>query len=695
MDADYIATLRKAIYKTEDVNSLEEPIVSSTFCDRCLSCITYLSEFHTKAPYRDVNDVITNQFTFKHHECLPELKRSGLAGCHMCSLLCTLAPAQRAYWQPSETESEVYITGTYGLQAKFENSGFASISVEIDGADTASEFVNLLAWREKPMSTLMPLLSWSTSSQACLELAASWLNNCREHHDVCHIDNATGILPRRLLDITFVGNDICVRLVSSTIVSADWRYVTLSHCWGRRPPLKLLQSNLCTFEAAIPIHSLPKTFLDAVFVTVALGFRYLWIDALCIIQDLESDWQDQIPQMGSIYRLSELTIAALYARDGSQGCFSTRNPLQHSTCQVQVTDKEWYIEAPTDTWQHYSPTKHFDGELPALHTRGWVVQERAMTPRTLFFGENMIYWECIECIASELNPIFENVREVATKNASKGIYSQHRGGSKLNEDKAISRAIASWGGLKTVVGHLSEPRINRGPFWRWQPFWNRIVEEYTECSLTFARDKWPAISALAAHVENMVGEKLVHGLWRNHLASELQWRCFEEAKRTDSGFPSWSWLFIEGPISARNTEIESSRLRNLEDTANAWVDSGNDRIVVVQAPSLQFASVLPEDSKREYVIHEADDTSLEKGLWTADYAMPKPRETWALQFQTVVQHDRAGKTCRTYMGLVVIPHPETDDLWLRVGHYVFKMPPATEELQQRRNLGQIRTFRLA
>lgn len=34
---------------------------------------------------------------------------------------------------------------------------------------------------------------------------------------------------------------------------------------------------------------LPKTGQDAVFIVRKLGFRYLWVDSLCIIQDDEDD----------------------------------------------------------------------------------------------------------------------------------------------------------------------------------------------------------------------------------------------------------------------------------------------------------------------------------------------------------------------------------------------------------------------
>lgn len=34
----------------------------------------------------------------------------------------------------------------------------------------------------------------------------------------------------------------------------------------------------------------PKTFLDAILISKYLGFQYLWVDSLCIIQDSAEDW---------------------------------------------------------------------------------------------------------------------------------------------------------------------------------------------------------------------------------------------------------------------------------------------------------------------------------------------------------------------------------------------------------------------
>jgi NADH:ubiquinone oxidoreductase subunit 4 (subunit M) len=64
---------------------------------------------------------------------------------------------------------------------------------------------------------------------------------------------------------------------------------------------------------------LPNTIKDAIAVTQQLGFRYLWIDRYCIDQQNQTHAMQQIEQMGSIYKYSEITIIAACGIDPSYG----------------------------------------------------------------------------------------------------------------------------------------------------------------------------------------------------------------------------------------------------------------------------------------------------------------------------------------------------------------------------------------
>jgi len=68
-----------------------------------------------------------------------------------------------------------------------------------------------------------------------------------------------------------------------------------------------------------PAHT-TATIRDAMVLTERLGERYLWVDALCIVQDSEAAKQQTLRDMGRIYAQSKLTIVA-------GACSSANDPL--------------------------------------------------------------------------------------------------------------------------------------------------------------------------------------------------------------------------------------------------------------------------------------------------------------------------------------------------------------------------------
>ena len=54
------------------------------------------------------------------------------------------------------------------------------------------------------------------------------------------------------------------------------------------------------------VKSLPKTFQDFITITRKLNVPYVWIDALCIIQDDEEDWKREVGQMARIYQMNSI-----------------------------------------------------------------------------------------------------------------------------------------------------------------------------------------------------------------------------------------------------------------------------------------------------------------------------------------------------------------------------------------------------
>jgi hypothetical protein len=145
----------------------------------------------------------------------------------------------------------------------------------------------------------------------------NWLETCKQGHDECKGDESSQ-LSTRVLDIS--GDQ--VRLYEAQ--GEYGQYLTLSYCWGKAQIITTTTETKQERMKEISWSSLSKTFRDAVIVSRHLGFRYLWIDSLCIIQDDKQDWEREAARMALIYKGSQLTIAVTSSKDGSEGCFGKR-----------------------------------------------------------------------------------------------------------------------------------------------------------------------------------------------------------------------------------------------------------------------------------------------------------------------------------------------------------------------------------
>jgi hypothetical protein len=136
---------------------------------------------------------------------------------------------------------------------------------------------------------------------ACIDLAKSWLKDCVDNHKICRSSQEKPS-PLRVLDI---GDECPVRNVRLLEYAEDCvPYVILSHCWDSigKPLLKLFLNNKDQFLKSIPASLRAKTFVDAARIAKWLGFRCLWIDPLCVVQDCLEDVGLQLPLMGQIYK---------------------------------------------------------------------------------------------------------------------------------------------------------------------------------------------------------------------------------------------------------------------------------------------------------------------------------------------------------------------------------------------------------
>jgi hypothetical protein len=179
-------------------------------------------------------------------------------------------------------------------------------------------------------------------------------------------------------------------------------YVVLSHRWGtsdHKQPAEVKfpttnKENMNHIKEGVDDTDLPRTFQDAVIITRKLKLQYLWIDSLCILQkmsqegDLESekDWDTESKLMDRVFSSAYFTIAASCAEHRFDGFLKPRTPRQFVT-MAAGDGAQFHICDLIDNFDA-------DVEQGELNKRGWVLQERALSRRTIHFTATQTYWEC-------------------------------------------------------------------------------------------------------------------------------------------------------------------------------------------------------------------------------------------------------------------------------------------------------------
>ncbi|KAF7945764.1 uncharacterized protein EAE97_004802 [Botrytis byssoidea] len=227
---------------------------------------------------------------------------------------------------------------------------------------------------------------------ASMKLASTWMIDCF-NHKLCR--EMIGTLPTRVIYIDENPN-IAPRLVEPKGQVAA--YATLSYCWGKIGQLRLEKANHLQFLNALPVQILSKTTKDAIRVTRALSIKYLWVDALCIIQDSAEDKSRKLAVMGNIYSRSVITIGAANGDHAYAGLFAKRDPHQQRPCPV------YEIENNGLKPQIFAVLPRDDEHGTILDSRGWIFQEEVLSARTLKFCPDGLRWSCVTLCATETTP---------------------------------------------------------------------------------------------------------------------------------------------------------------------------------------------------------------------------------------------------------------------------------------------------
>lgn len=310
------------------------------------------------------------------------------------------------------------------------------------------------------------------------------------------------------------------------LTGGDWgsRYLALSYVWGHSKGLTSTKANLHHLQKDGALqelrHELPRAIEDAIDLTIAMEEKYLWVDALCIVQDDHRSKAAYIPRMDQIYGNAFLTLVTLC----NQAPGSKLPGVPHPRCLVQ------------------SPVEigglHLVPRLPPLssvvqhsvwNTRAWTFQEGILSRRYLYFTENQVFWQCRTSYQSEDCP------DELTRDQSE-------------RDLASSRRLHTLD-QKTGIGPRSQFNV-----------YESLVKQYSPRALTCDTDSLPAFSGLLTVLADLFDWRFASALPESLFDLALLWRpmflATMRTRRSSSSkvpsvactSPTWCWTAWQGNI---------------------------------------------------------------------------------------------------------------------------------------------------
>ncbi|KAF5507875.1 hypothetical protein CGCA056_v013034 [Colletotrichum aenigma] len=367
-------------------------------------------------------------------------------------------------------------------------------------------------------------------SPASMDLIRKWLSNCDMNHK-CGIMDLPDSMPSLVIDVSDPGRSRLLRVPENM----RERYIALSYCWGGVSQAVMLRtSNMSDLTSSIDAQKLDPTIRDSIIVTRELGFKFLWIDALCIIQDDYDDKVKELRRMGDIYQNATFTIVASAAKDVKEGFLGKRAPTYETTGnpdgQVQpVFEVQAEVDGPTGHEQQTMiliPDKL--DEMEPWYERAWTLQELLFSRRRLQYRARQTTWICY-CSESLVEDCDGWVGGMGN------TYLNYSDQYLFRELMALLRGGESAPPKTEILSH-----------------WYDLVEVYSGRKLSHRADRFPAISGIAREFAALLEDQYICGLWRSDLARGLMW--FSTLMEGDAvlGYksgPSWSWASFEGRAS--------------------------------------------------------------------------------------------------------------------------------------------------
>ncbi|CAJ2514239.1 Uu.00g023580.m01.CDS01 [Anthostomella pinea] len=291
-------------------------------------------------------------------------------------------------------------------------------------------------------------------------------------------------------------------------------YLALSYCWGEgtKHCTELRRENIATLMVSIDERELSKTHRDAFQLARSLHYRYIWIDALCIVQQEIADWEFESRRMADVYGNAALTIVAGRARDSRDGFLENPWTPASGPCAIPYSKR-----TPSDCGEG-TQNRAMGNVLVSLRrsretgptdSRGWCFQEAVLSTCLIVYGKEQMYFQC------QKGRIWEDGAE------EDGDRFSVRSSLRAWPSSLVSTsAVDSISDEQTSNSDTAKPAGNlRGHVLN--QWYQNVVSPFSRRQLTMPHDCFAAIASLAKLVQIQVHSRYLAGLWEDNIVSGL------------------------------------------------------------------------------------------------------------------------------------------------------------------------------
>ncbi|KAH7475029.1 hypothetical protein BFJ70_g13996 [Fusarium oxysporum] len=437
------------------------------------------------------------------------------------------------------------------------------------------------------------------------DLLKTWIRECQTNHARCMV---AGENKQDLLRSTGRFRVIDVEANCLVVPSQDISYIAFSYVWGGILSTKTDSERVKWVESLfepspskestdtashgpgyrLRVENLPTTIRDSIKLTSLMGWRYMWIDLLCIHQNDTSDKEVLVKKMHLIYEEASFTMVAAGGNNASTplaGLFSPRGPEPMGEIVYKNESILMALARP---------------RLPDLlaetvwATRGWTFQEDVLSRCCLYFTATEVLYSCKSHLKQFRLPSVGHYKgfgigrynewresyvletrllKTAYQDTSPWNDGWNRKGSassclrsrasildpsnttETNRPENIADIEAIYGILSRKPEGSFDSNIQHIPVNESvQPFeeYARFLADYSKRHLSNPDDiveammgilnKFNMTSGISANID-------AHGLLVDQLEKSLLWVALRETSlRRRRGLPSWSWAGWVGPI---------------------------------------------------------------------------------------------------------------------------------------------------